>query len=388
MPRFPTISPAIAGMTGSPYSALVHSLRDHSGETYPFHIGDTWMEPAAGTRMEDLSVDDYPGLHRYAPVQGRKDLLEAIAERTLARTGATARPEDILVTAGATGALGAIIGAVVDPGDEVLLLAPYWPLISGIVRSARATPVEVPLLGAADSPESALDLIREHATERTVAIYWNTPNNPSGWVMPRSWIEAIVEWAVGEDLWLLPDEVYEDYVYGGEHVYGRPLAPERSFSIHSFSKAFGMAGNRCGYAIGPSKLMAQVRKVSTHTFYATPTASQIAARRALDGSGDEWVARAREKYAEIGARAARRLGLEPPGGSTFLWLDVADWLEARGVREEGLMPFLSACVERGLVLAPGPSFGPYPTHVRLCYTAVPPDVTERGVEALAEILAD
>ncbi|MFQ5528261.1 MAG: pyridoxal phosphate-dependent aminotransferase [Thermoanaerobaculia bacterium] len=373
-------------MTGSVYSSLVHRLHDYEGETYPFHIGDTWMEPAVGTRMEDLTVEQFPGMHRYAPVQGRRDLLEAIADRTLARTGVPTEPRDILVTAGATGALGAIIGAITEPGDEVLLLAPYWPLISGIVRSSHATAVDVPILGAADSPETVIDIVKSHRTDRTVAVYWNSPNNPTGRVMPRSWIEALVEWAVAENLWILPDEVYEDYVFEGEHAYGRPLAPDRTFSVHSCSKAFGMAGNRCGYAIGPPGLMANVRKVSTHTFYSTPTASQIAARRALAGPGDAWVADARAKYAEVGRRAAARLGLEAPEGSTFLWLDIAEQLAQYTASSDQLMTFLSACVEHGILLAPGLSFGPYPTHIRLCYTAVEPEVTDRGIDALARLL--
>jgi len=381
MPRYPHIAPTIAGMTGSVYSSLAHRLQAFDGETYPFHIGDTWMEPAVGTRMEDLTVADYPGMHRYAPVQGRKDLLDVISTRTLERTGTSAEPSDILVTAGATGALGAIIGAITEAGDEVLLLAPYWPLISGIVRSSRATPVDVPLIGEADSPETALDIVKSYLSDRTVAIYWNSPNNPTGRVIPKSWIEALVAWAISEDLWILADEVYEDYVFHGEHTYARPLAPERTFSIHSCSKAFGMAGNRCGYVVGPGDTMSQVRKVSTHTFYSTPTAAQIAARRALAGPGDVWAAAARDRYAEIGNAAAATLGVAPPEGSTFLFLDVAEILD-----DEGLMGFLSKCVERGILLAPGPSFGPYPTHVRLCYTAVPPEVTARGVEALARLL--
>ncbi len=381
MPRYPHIAPTIAGMTGSVYSSLVHRLHSFEGETYPFHIGDTWMEPAVGTRMEDLTVADYPGMHRYAPVQGRRDLLEVIAGRTLERTGAAAEAKDILVTAGATGALGAIIGAIAEPGDEVLLLAPYWPLISGIVRSARATAVEVPLIGGADSPETALEIVKSHLTDRTVAIYWNSPNNPTGRVIPKSWIEALVAWAISEDLWILADEVYENYVFDGEPTYARPLEPERTFSIHSCSKAFGMAGNRCGYAIGPGDTMSHVRKVSTHTFYSTPTAAQIAARRAYAGPGDTWAAAACAKYAELGVAAAARLGVEPPEGSTFLFLDVAEFLDG-----EDLMGFLSRCVDRGILLAPGPSFGPYPTHVRLCYTAASPEVTERGIGSLARLL--
>jgi N-succinyldiaminopimelate aminotransferase len=384
MPRFPQIAPNIAGMTGSVYSALAHRLSTFEGEVYPFHIGDTWMEPAVGTRMQDLTVAEYPGMHRYAPVQGRRDLLEAIADRVLRRSGAAVAPSEILVTAGATGALGAIMGAITEPGDEVLLLAPYWPLIAGIVRSSRATAIDVPFIGEADSPETAVEIVQSHRTDRTVAIYWNSPNNPTGRAIPRSWIEALVSWAVSENLWILADEVYEDYLFDGEHPYARPLAPERTFSVHSCSKAFGMAGNRCGYAVGPAAPMAHVRKVSTHTFYSTPTAAQIAACRAFDGAGDAWVAEARVKYSEIGTAAAARLGVEPPEGSTFLFLDLTEVLDPHGGRD--LMAFLTECVDLGILLAPGPSFGPYPNHARLCYTAAPPEVTMRGVEALAGLL--
>lgn len=384
MPRFPQIAPNIAGMTGSVYSALAHRLSNFEGEVYPFHIGDTWMEPAVGARMEDLTVAEYPGMHRYAPVQGRRDLLEAIADRVLRRSGAGAEPRDILVTAGATGALGAIVGAITEPGDEVLLLAPYWPLISGIVRSSKATAIDVPFIGEADSAETALEIVRSHLTDRTVAIYWNSPNNPTGKAIPRSWIEALVSWAASENLWILADEVYEDYLFDGEHPYARPLAPDRTFSVHSFSKAFGMAGNRCGYAVGPGLTMEHVRKVATHTFYSTPTAAQIAARRALGGPGDAWVAEACAKYAQIGRATAARLGVEPPEGSTFLFLDLTEALDPESGRD--LMAFLTDCVDRGILLAPGPSFGPYPHHARLCYTAVPPETTMRGVETLARLL--
>ncbi len=381
MPQFPEVAPTIARMSGSVYSSLVHRLAGYDGEVYPFHVGDTWMEPADGARMEDLSVTEYPGMHRYAPVQGRGDLLDAIVGRTEDRTGTPTTSENVLVAAGATGALGAAVGAIVEPGDEVLLLAPFWPLIAGIVSSFRAQPVAVPFFGVVDSPETAVEAVDRAAGSRTVALYLSTPNNPSGRVMPREWIEALVAWARSKSLWILADDVYEDYVFRGEHVYTRPLAPESTISIHSFSKAYGMAGNRCGYAVGPADLMAEVRKVSTHTFYSTPTAAQIAALRAMDGPGEAWIASAREQYSETGQRAADRLGVEPPEGSTFLFLDLADALG-----EDGLEAFLLRCVDRGLLLAPGPSFGPYPTHARLCYTAAPPDVTMRGVEALADLL--
>jgi aspartate/methionine/tyrosine aminotransferase len=381
MPRHPRFSPAVDQIAGAVYTALAHRLAAHPGEVYPLHVGDTWMEPPEGCRMEDLKVAEYPGLHRYAPPQGLPALLDAVVEHVRERSGVATERRNVLIATGATGALGAVAGAILAPGDEVLLLAPHWPLIDGIVRSFHGVPVDVPFFGAADSPESAVEAVRERLGERTVALYLNTPSNPTGKVIPRPWLEALVDWARREDLWILADEVYEDYVYGGEHPYCRPLAPERTFAVHSFSKAYGMAGNRCGYVVAPAEAVRELRKIGIHSFYSTPTASQIAALRVLSGPGEPWIARARELYREAGEKAARRLGLPPPAGSTFLFFDVADHLD-----ERGLAGFLERCVDRGLFLAPGPSFGPYPTHVRLCFTAAPPDAVERGVEILASLL--
>ena len=381
MPRHPHFSPSVDDMSGAVYSALAHRLASFPGEVYPLHVGDTWREPPEGCRMEDLTVAEYPGMHRYAAPQGMPALIDALVEQTRARSGAATERENILVATGATGGLGAVAGAILSPGDEALLLAPHWPLITGIIRSFHGVPVDVPFFGAADSPETAVDAAREKLTDRTVALYLNTPSNPAGKIIPRPWIEALVAWAQSEDLWIISDEVYEDYVYAGEHTYTRPLAPERTFAAHSFSKAYGMAGNRCGHIAGPASAMPELRKIGLHSFYSTPTASQIAALRVLQGRGEAWVAEARQCYRQAGEQAAARLGIAPPQGSTFLFLDVADRLD-----ERGLGGFLEDCVERGLFVAPGPSFGPYPTHVRLCFTAAPPDVVARGVEVLAAVL--
>jgi N-succinyldiaminopimelate aminotransferase len=382
MPRHPQLSPSVGEITGAVYSRLAQRLAAHRGPVFPLHVGDTWMEPPPGCRMEDLRVAEHPGMHRYTAPQGMPALLAAVAESVERRSGVATSPDQVLIAAGATGALGAAVGALVSPGDEVLLLAPYWPLIAGIVRSFHGTPVDVPFVGEVTNAAEAVERVERFRSDRTVALYLNTPNNPSGRTLPAGQVAALVAWARERDLWVLADEVYEDYVYGGEpHPYSRPHAPERTFAVHSFSKAYGMAGNRCGYVVGPAAAMGELRKVATHTFYATPTASQLAAVRALGATGDEWVASARAQYARTGRWAAERLGVPAPMGSTFLFLDVASWLD-----EDGLDGFLARCADRGLFLAPGPSFGPYPTHVRLCYTAAPPERVREGVEALADLL--
>ena len=143
-----------------------------------------------------------------------------------------------------------------------------------------------------------------------------------------------------------------------------------------------MAGNRCGFVIGPPTVMPYAQKMSTHSFYSTPTASQMAGFAALTTEeGRRWVEHARETYSDLGNWVAKRLGEEQPQGGTFLFVDVQDVLD-----ERGLIHFLENCVDQGLLVAPGPSFGPFPTYVRVCFTSISPDKMKRGVEIFAGLL--
>jgi N-succinyldiaminopimelate aminotransferase len=381
MPRPPHVSAPVAGIRGSVYSKLLHRLAAHRGEVYPFHVGDTYLPPPAGCAMEEIRSADYPDLNRYTPPQGLPALVDALLDRVRARTGVPLDRSRLFVTGGATAGLANAVGAIASAGDEVLLLAPHWPLIDGICRTYGAIPVDVPFFGLADSPEAAVEAVRAKASPRTVALYVNTPSNPTGRVVPRGWLEALVDWARREGLWLVFDEVYEDFQYEGAPTPGLSLAPERSFAAYSLSKGFGMAGYRCGWLAGPAAPMEGALKLHTHNVYSAPTASQVAALRVLGGAGEAWVGSARAAYAETGRRAAARLGVAAPEGSTFLFLDVA-----AALGEGGLPPFLEGCADDGLFAAPGTSFGPYPTHLRVCYTAAPREVTLRGIDVLARRL--
>ncbi|AKS42530.1 pyridoxal phosphate-dependent aminotransferase [Wenzhouxiangella marina] len=376
MPRFPEITAAARAVSGSVYSKLERD--PDAPPPVPLHVGDTWMEPAVGCRMQDLTVEAHPGMHRYSDVPGLPALRQRIAEVHGARAGYPTGPEQVLVTAGATAGLAATVGALVAPGEEVLLAAPYWPLIAGSLRAFGARPVDVDLMIDTMSADEAVARFEAARSDRTVAVYWNTPHNPTGRLLPKSWLEALSEWARSHGLWIFSDEVYEDYVYEGEHHYTRALAPECTISVHSFSKAYGMAGNRCGYLVAPEEVIGAVKRIMTNINYSACTASQLAALNALDGAADAWVRQAREKYAEIGRRVADRLGLDAPRGSTFLFVDVTEALDERGL--SGLLADLG---QAGVLVAPGPSFGPYPNHVRVCFTAAEPARTLQGVEILA-----
>ena len=382
MPRFPRPAPTVEAMPGTVYSRLAHKLAGMDIETFPLHVGDTWMEPVVGARMQDLTVEEHPGMHRYSSTQGMPALVDAILEKVRLKNKLPVERGSVLVGAGATGGLGSAVGMLAAPGDEVLILAPFWPLIRGIVSTFRATPVEVPFFGVVNSLEDAIAAIEEKVTSKTVALYVSTPSNPTGQVIPEDWLMAIAELARRHDLWLISDEVYEEIIFEGTHCSIAQFAPERTITSFSFSKTYGMAGNRCGYLVGPPDCIRSCKKISTHTFYSSPTSAQLAALAALR-DGQPWVDAARLSYQEAGYRAAEILGLPRPQGSTFLFVDVAHKLDERGV-----FGFLEDCLEDGLLLAPGPSFGVgFESHLRLCFTAAPPDRVEEAVKRLARRLS-
>ena len=379
MPRPPDFHDHVLTLPGAVYSPFADRLADHPGPLFPLHVGDTWLEPCAGARMEGMRAADHPGLHQYADTRGLPVLVDAVLERARAQSGLPWERDSVLITAGATAGLSCALGSFLAPGDEVLILAPFWPLIRGIVQSWGGVPVEVPFYDRVeDDGQAAAEAVRACASDRTVALYVSTPSNPTGRVLSGEILSALAELAESEDWWLISDEVYRDFVYQGEHVSLAPLAPSRTLCVDSFSKAYGMAGYRVGSLVGPSEWIEQARKLGTHSFYSAPTPGQWAALHALEG-GEAWQDEAREAYRAVSVVAAEALGLPAPGGSTFLFVDVADRLD-----ERGLHGFLEDCFEDGVLVAPGSSAGrDYGDWVRLCYTAMPPEDALEGVTRLA-----
>lgn len=379
MPRPPHLTGPVASMPGAVYSPLGDRIAQRTGPVYPLHVGDTWRDPFDGGRMQDLAQAAHPGINRYTATQGIAPLLDAIVEKLRTRNQIDCERDQVLVTGGATAGLANATGALFAPGDEVLILAPFWPLIRGIVQSTGATPVEVPFFDRVFALDDALAAIDAQRSERTVALYVSTPSNPTGRVIPEAWLAAFAEWARRHDVWLLADEVYENLVYRGEHVSLARFAPERTVTSFSFSKSYGMAGYRAGYLVGPRDVIAAAHKLHTHSTYSTATPSQFAALAALRG-GDAWLAETREHYRAAGADAAQVLGLPAPEGSTFLFLDVRDRLDARG-----MLGFLEDVFEDGVVLSPGASSGrDYEGFARLCFTAAPPAQVATAVRLLAK----
>jgi N-succinyldiaminopimelate aminotransferase len=268
----------------------------------------------------------------------------------------------------------------------VIVLAPYWPLIRGMIASRGAVPVEVPFfdrLGRAGfDPEAAL---ARAVGPRTAGIYVNTPNNPTGRVLPGEVASAIARLARAHGLWVVSDDVYEDlcYVPRPPPLWVHPALRERTVATHSFSKAYALAGARVGFTHGPRAIMKAIRGVQTFKTYCAPRPFQHAAARAL-AEGDAWLAKARATYADAGRRAAAALGVPAPEAGSFLFLDAAPFFRPG----EALPAFLERCLdEAGILVTPGAAAGAaYGTFVRLCFTAVPPDELDRALAALRKLL--
>jgi N-succinyldiaminopimelate aminotransferase len=384
MPRSPRASVHAARLSDRVYSALVERARSLPGPVYPLHVGDTYRSPPEGARAEDQHAADFPRLHGYAPVLGEPSLLEAIRRRTAELHGVDLDPDGLQVMPGATGGFATVLTALLDPGEELLLPSPFWPLIRGITTARGCQAVEVPFftrLGTPGfDPEEALE---RAVTPRTAALYVNDPSNPTGRVLDDDTAAAIARVARRHDLWVLADAAYEDLVYGPPRrpFWLREDLAGRTLVTSTVSKSHALAGARVGWTHGPPQVMRAVRGVQTFMHYCAARPMQLAAARALD-AGEAWLAETRRAYRAAGRAAAEVFAAPPPQAGTFLFVDAAPWLR-RGEEVAGL---LERCLAAGVLLTPGTACGTdFSTWVRLCFTAVPPDELARALERLRTV---
>jgi N-succinyldiaminopimelate aminotransferase len=144
MPRFPEVAESSVGLSDAVFSKLVARARERGGKTYPLHVGDTYLEPYEGARAEAIRSVDHHRLHNYAPVQGEPALLDAILAHVERRSGARLDRELVQVVSGATAGIAVVVDALLSPGDELLLLAPFWPLVRGTTQRRGGRAMEVP----------------------------------------------------------------------------------------------------------------------------------------------------------------------------------------------------------------------------------------------------
>ncbi len=258
----------------------VLELRAAGQTVHAFHGGEPFFETHEMIKQA-LHAAAEENKTRYAPSSGIAPLRAALVEKLRERNGIQPTPDHVIITVGGAHALYCAFQAVLDPGSECLLFSPYWTPIADMIRGTQAHPVYVPTEAARRTGITAT--LEQLTTPETRAIYYNTPQNPSGVVFTRAEAEEVAEFAKRHDLIVIADEAYEDLVYDGEHVSiaSLPGMAERTISCYTFSKSYAMTGWRIGYAVAEEPFMTAMRKLVLYSTNGVATMVQWAALEAL-----------------------------------------------------------------------------------------------------------
>ena len=293
----------------------VHAL--HGGEPY-FETPDEIKFAAIRALVENQT--------HYAPSSGVLPLRQALVEKLAAKNGIRATTDEVIVTVGGMQGLYAGFLSVLDPGDDALVFSPYWTPIGDLITGTQARPLLVPTITARRN--GIHKTLEQFSTPKTRAIYYNTPQNPSGIVFTRAEAEEVAAFAIARDLIVIADEAYEDLVYNGEHVSiaSLPGMAERTITSFTFSKTYAMTGWRAGYAVAQEPFMTALRKIVLYSTNGVTTPVQYAMIQAL-ATPESQIAAHREEYRkrrDLLVAALNEVGLEcePPAGAFYAFPNV------------------------------------------------------------------
>ena len=338
-----------------------------------------------------------PRSHKYSPTGGLPELREALVVKTARDSGLEVTPAQVLVTNGGKQAIANAFAVLCDPGDEVLVPAPYWTTYPESIALAGGVPV---VISSDESSGFRVSVAQLEAarTPRTKVLLFVSPSNPTGAVYPRDEIEAIGRWAVEHGLWVITDEIYEHLVYGGAKHHSMPvLVPEladRCIVVNGVAKTYAMTGWRVGWLIGPEDVVAAATNLQSHVTSNVANVSQRAALAAVAGDLAA-VAEMRTAFDRRRLTIHRMLNeiegitcVEPEGA--FYVFPSVHGLLGRDIR--GRRPMTStelaemAIDEAKVAVVPGEAFGA-PGYFRLSYALGDGDLIE-GVSRLAKLFGD
>jgi len=336
----------------------------------------------------------------YTANPGIPDLITAIIEKFATKNGLVFSPSQILVSCGAKHSIFNALLAICNPGDEVIIPAPYWVSYPEMAKIADGVPVVVPTTretGFKLTPEA----LGKAVTPRSKVLIINTPSNPTGSVYSRGELEALAPLIESSGLYVISDEIYEDILYDGlthQSVAGIGGLADRVVTVSGVSKAYAMTGWRIGYMGGPGEVISAAAKVQSQSTSNANSIAQKAALAALTGPDDDvrrMVAEFRKRR-DLFTAALREIPgmvLDPPGGAFYLFPDVSAYTGARAGDTviTGDMNLSSYLLERAKVaVVPGTPFGS-PGHIRFSYACSVADITEaasRLTSAFAELHHD
>ena len=324
------------------------------------------------------------GKTKYTPPAGIPELREALCQKFKRENALEYTPDQITVGVGGKGVLFNLFQAILDPGDEVILIAPYWVSYSAQVELAGGVPVVVKTeaeAGFIPDPERVAAAV----TPRTKALVVNSPNNPTGAVYPEEVLRALAELAEKRDFYLVSDEIYEHLIYEGTHFSPGRLAPDHVITVNGVAKTYAMTGWRLGYAAGPKDVIQAMTKIQGQSVTHPTTFVQWATVRALSDleQSRKFIETARaafDRRRRLVVEGLKRLGFPTPEpkGAFYVMPDV------RRIDPDELKAAEILLERARVAVVPGTDFKA-PGHVRMSY-ATSEENLEKALRRIGEIL--
>jgi aspartate aminotransferase len=304
----------------------IMKLREQGETVYQFEGGEPYMNtPELVKKAMVRALEE--NKTRYAPSSGIPELRAAIAEKLRTKNNIPAQPGDVIVLIGGMQGLFGAFQSVVNPGDEVLVFSPYWTPIKDLISHCQAKAI---LVSTKEAREHGFEkTLARYSSERTRAIYYNTPQNPTGVVFTRDEAHAVSRFAQERDLIVLADEAYEDLVYDEGHFSIASIEGmfERTITVFTLSKSFAMTGWRIGYTAAPEPWMTGLRKTTLYSSNGVSTPTQWAAVAAITSNAETLetnrIAYRQRRDLLLAGLNELELNCEMPAGAFYAFPDVS-----------------------------------------------------------------
>ncbi|HUP84902.1 MAG TPA: pyridoxal phosphate-dependent aminotransferase [Acidimicrobiales bacterium] len=338
-----------------------------------------------------------PASHKYTPTPGLPELRAAVAGKTARDSGHVVEAANVLITNGGKQAVYNAFAALCDPGDEVLVPAPYWVTYPEAIALAGGTPVELPT-DETTGFRVSVEQLEAARTDKTKVLLFVSPSNPTGSVYPRDEIAAIGRWALEHGIWVVTDEIYEHLVYGDAEFHSMvtvvPELADTCLIINGVAKTYAMTGWRVGWLVGPTDVITAAGNLQTHCTSNVGNVSQRAALAAVTGDLTA-VAMMREAFDRRRKTMVELLNGIPgvsciePEGAFYCFPSFKDALGkdlGNGTSATSTLELASIVLEEAKVaMVPGEAFGA-PGYARLSYALGDDDLVD-GVTRIAKFLA-
>jgi aspartate/methionine/tyrosine aminotransferase len=388
---------AIAESATLAVDAKAKALKAAGADVIGFGAGEPDFATPAAIVEAAIEAARRPASHRYTPAAGLPVLREAVAAKTLRDSGYEVKASQVVITNGGKQAVYQAFATLLDPGDEVLLPAPYWTTYPEAIALAGGIPVDV-LTDETTGYLATVEQLEAARTPRTKVLLYCSPSNPTGAVYPRDQVEAIGRWAVEHGIWVVADEIYEHLTYDGAEAVSMPVAvPELADTcivVNGVAKTYAMTGWRVGWMISPADVTKAATNLQSHLTSNVNNVAQYAALAAVSGdlTAVDEMRTAFDRRRRIMVKMLNEIAgvaCPEPLGAFYVFPSVkglyGTTLRGRTVQTSaGLAELLLD--EAEVAVVPGEAFGT-PGYFRLSY-ALGDDDLVKGVSRMADVLAE